>query len=498
MGLALGPWLALGLMAMACMALRLTYPYALEWMEGDEWYFAFRLAHGLSVYGDPETTGFIPHPYPPLYGWLAAVTLKLFGATLWPPRLVSLAFTALCALTITRAVWHGSRSRAATLLGPCMFLGLYGVFDTWYDLIREDIVYVGLSLAAFTLWGERPSSRWHVFGALLLLSVASLAKQPAVVTLILVSLVCWRAGLPIWLAASGLALCAVLHVGLHVVSGGWYTFWVWELPSHHEIQWARLVPGGLARAAWIAALPLGVFVLQGRARSRVGRGRGAGMEFAATARASLGVVWGTALLAAFVTGAATYSKVGSGINNWIFFGAVSCIISSIAFGHLLQSTSVRPGLRIAATVLLVVQAVACAYDPRGRIPTTADRAAGDYLVAMIQQIEGDVHVLDDAYLAYAAGKTPFVGGMTLGDLQYSGVAPPDTLMRRLRRADFAAIVLRYDPMDPKHTQPVPVAIRQTYTGHKVRIEYESEETFLPVAGGRYKPRWIVFPPLTHP
>ena len=71
---------------------------------------------------------------------------------------------------------------------------------------------------------------------------------------------------------------------------------------------------------------------------------------------------------------------------------------------------------------------------------------------------------------------------------------PDALMQRIQRRDFTALVLRYDPTDPKHTQPVPVAIRSAYTGRKVQIAYTAEDAFIPVAGGRYKPCWIVFAP----
>jgi hypothetical protein len=459
-------------------------------MEGNEWYCAFRLASGLPVYSDPNAIGFIPHPYPPLHAWLGAALVKLFGPELWAARLVSVLFMTMTSALIARAVWQRTRSRAAVSLGACMFLGLWGVLDTWYDLIRGDIAYVALTMAAFTVWAERPASARHAAGALALLAVASLAKQLAAIVLLFASIHCLMALRRPLIASIGLILCVAFYATLHAATDGWSTFWIWELPRRHPLEWQRFFPGGIARAAWIAALPLAVVGLVAFANRRTPvRGRlDAWREFGVAS------IWGTALLAAFVAGALTYSKVGSGINNWMLFAAVTCVLSASAFGRLQSMPEARRGARLLAAGLLVAQAALCVYDPRDKIPSGADRTAGDALVETIRQIPGDVHVLDDAYLAHRAGKNPYIGGMALGDLAYAGLPPPDALMQRIQRREFTALVLRYDPTDPKHTQPVPVAIRAAYTGRKLQIAYAAEDDFMPVAGGRYKPRWIVFAP----
>jgi hypothetical protein len=483
-------WTALAGLSLLCMALRIAYPFALEWMEGNEWYFGFRIATGLPVYGDPNTIGFIPHPYPPLFGWMSAAFIKIFGAELWPARLVSILFTAIATSCIGRAVCRSTRSRPAAWLGACMFLGLYGVLDTWYDLIRGDIVYTSLTLAAFTLWAERPASSRHVAGALGLLAVASLAKQTAVIVLAFASLhglVSLRRPLPI---ATGIGVCFVLHAALHFATAGWSTFWIWEVPARHAVQWGRFVPGGVARTAWIVALPLAVVAVHGFANRAKASGH-ARRRFDSLQHFELGSIWGTALLASFVAGAISYSKVGSGINNLILLAAVTCIVTACAFGKLLALTAASRAGALAAG-LLVGQAALSIYDPRAEIPTSADRAAGDALVETIRGIPGEVHVLDDASLAHRAGEQPSIGGMAIGDLAYAGHPAPEALLQRLRHREFAALVLRYDPTDPKHTQPVPIAIRENYGDRKVEIEYAAENTFIPMAGGRYRPQWIVY------
>lgn len=492
-------WTILAALAPVCMAFRVGYPYALEWMEGNQWYSSYRMANGLQVYGDPDITGFLPHPYPPLHTWMAAVALRVFGEELWPPRLVSILFTVACVALIARAVWSRTRTPAAAWLGACMFLGYYGVLDTWYDLIRVDMSYVALLLAAFTLWDARVLSPWRASGALLLAGLALLAKQPALITFSLAVAYCiWRR-VPRWrvLVPVALAVHASIHLLLHHMTDGWYTFWVWELPSGHDVQWQRFFPGGLARAVWIAGLPLGVAALQWGTSDNPLRSRGEAAGFRtrllcllrAAAGSLRGSIWGLALLASFIASATTYSKVGAGINNWTFFAAVTSVVAASALGR-------RATRRLRATchALLLLQAVLCLYDPRSKIPSSADRAAGDDLVATVRSIPGGVLVLDDAYIALRAGQEPYIGGMTLGDLNYAGHPPPESLMRRLRRRDFAAILLRFDFTDPRHVHPVPTLIRHVYTGRKVPIEYASEEVFLPVAGGSYKPRWLLFRP----
>jgi len=470
---ALGVWTLLAVTAVGCMAIRAGFAYALEWMEGNQWYAAYRMAHGLAVYADPNASDFLPHPYPPLQIALAALALRFGGDALWPARLVSIACALICTVLIASAVRRDGRDRVATWIAACLFLGSYFILDTWYDVIRVDMPYTALVLAGFALWARRPRHAGSALAGLMLVGLSSLAKQPGIV----IVAVALAAGTLLrqrrwWTTCVTVAaVTATAHALIDVATGGWYRYWVWEMPSRHALALNALVPGGIARAAWMAALPLALAI---HARRRGTRTASDGDR-----------VWDIALAATFIACAASYAKVGATINNWLPFAAATCVVTG-------RALAARPWSRL-APVLLLVQAALCLRDPRTVLPTAADRAAGDRVVTTIAAIPGDVYVMDDAYLAYRAGKTPHMGGMTLGDLHYAGEPSPPALLARLRGAAFSAIVSRYDATDARHTHPVATAIRAAYGGRKIEIPYASERTFMPVAGGRYKPRWILFP-----
>jgi hypothetical protein len=166
------------------------------------------------------------------------------------------------------------------------------------------------------------------------------------------------------------------------------------------------------------------------------------------------------------------------------FTAVACV----AVGSMLARRRVQ--VRSVAGVALAVQFVACVKDPRSLLPTNQDRAAGDGLLETIRRIPGAVYVMDDPYLALRAGKQPAAGGMTLGDLEYSGLQPPSHLIGRLERGEFTALITRFDASQLRYQQPTARAIRRGYPLRPMLLEYPSERVFLPVAGGRYKPRWV--------
>src|SRR5262249_23772749 len=159
--------------------------------------------------------------------------------------------------------------------------------------VRGDMLYVALSLAAFSLWANDTEGSRGVSAALCTLGVASLAKQPAeLVTTLIVLLFAWRRQ---WrLFVLGIALLGV-HLAGHCLlnsrTNGWYGFWVWRVPTRHAILWTSLVPGGLARVAWAAGIPVLIAFAGGALASPLAR-RG-------TRRASQDLVWSTALVTTF-------------------------------------------------------------------------------------------------------------------------------------------------------------------------------------------------------
>ncbi len=98
--------LAAGLFLLTA-ALRLTYPYDLDFVENGLLLEAWQHALGRPVYVAPNAD-FMPNVYMPLYPWLGGGLLTLTGVAYWPLRLLSSA-----AALWTAGLVRASRKRPA-------------------------------------------------------------------------------------------------------------------------------------------------------------------------------------------------------------------------------------------------------------------------------------------------------------------------------------------------------------------------------------------------
>jgi len=101
---------------------RLTYPRDVEWLEGSLLYQAFRLSHGLSVYGPPKS-GACPLLYPPLYFLGVAGLGRVFGIDYVVGRSLSIAgFVLFCVSAGWSIVRDSSpRFRGSVSLFSCSY-----------------------------------------------------------------------------------------------------------------------------------------------------------------------------------------------------------------------------------------------------------------------------------------------------------------------------------------------------------------------------------------
>ena len=120
---------------------RAAYPMDIEWLEGGELYQAYRLMHGLSVYGSPDV-GYLPLLHPPGHFVVLALAGKIFGLDYATGRLVSVAFFALASASVAREIASRCATRrerlAVPLVGVAMALTSYPVVSGVYDLTRND------------------------------------------------------------------------------------------------------------------------------------------------------------------------------------------------------------------------------------------------------------------------------------------------------------------------------------------------------------------------
>ena len=124
---------------------RLTYPFALEWLEGNSLVEVHRILAGQPLYPAP-TAGYVPDGYPPLYFAVSAAAARVLGVSYLPLRLVSLLSSLACFALLARLVQRETGSIAAGTGAAGLFAATYFATDTWFDVGRVDSLFLALSI----------------------------------------------------------------------------------------------------------------------------------------------------------------------------------------------------------------------------------------------------------------------------------------------------------------------------------------------------------------
>src|SRR3989442_9703068 len=114
-----------------------TYPFELEWFEGQAIDNVWRIIHGLPIYGPPDAT-FAASYYPPLFYFVTLPFIVASGWTLWAARLVSWMATVGAGLLGVLLVRRAGGSWAAIVFTLGTIAAFYAPTVHWYDLARVD------------------------------------------------------------------------------------------------------------------------------------------------------------------------------------------------------------------------------------------------------------------------------------------------------------------------------------------------------------------------
>lgn len=214
---------------------RVFYPGELEWMEGGIQSHVVRVAEGLPLYAAPSIE-FTAYIYTPFYYFVCALVGKIFGYGLPVLRLVSL--VSFVGTLVVIVLWTFKKTR--TVLPGIIGAGLYGATfrlgGAWFDIARGDSLLVFLLLLGAFLVLEGKSKGSAVAGAIVLV-LAFLTKQSAVVPVAGLITSSWLSGEKRDRLFSGFALFGFLlsWLGLHLSTDGWFTYYVFEMPSMHGV-----------------------------------------------------------------------------------------------------------------------------------------------------------------------------------------------------------------------------------------------------------------------
>lgn len=457
-------------------AARLNYPYELEWMEGAMVDQAARVAGGLPLYVAPSPA-FVPSIYTPLFYYLAAPLLWLLGVGYLPLRLLASASTLAVCVCMAILVRRESGSRAAGWLAAGLLLAAYRMCGTWYDIGRADMLGLALTLAGALVVRRARTAPQGVLGAGLLL-LAFFAKQSALAVWLPLGLFLLLRRR--WPAAGGfIGGSIVLLTGTTLLAdyatGGWYSYYVFELPRQHT--------AGFIDARWWGFW-------------RHDLGDHVGVALALGALWLLAALWHAreaalfhALLAGGLLGGAWFARLNAGgYHNTLIPACLAlALLLALAWSQLpawlVAGERRRQMLTIGISALCLLQFWQLRYDPRRQIPDAADRAAGDAFIAALAAVPGGVAVPYHGHYARLAGKQPSAHWMAVYDI----LRGSDAEKRQRLEADMRTAIAdgRYAALALDGTPWYAAEVARYYV--PAEMLFADEQVFQPRAGVRFRP-----------
>ncbi|MEO6596069.1 MAG: hypothetical protein ABIP94_15070 [Planctomycetota bacterium] len=384
---------------------RLTYPYEVEWMEGAMVDHSSRIENGLPLYCEPGPEH-VPFLYAPLLFWLGGLLMKLGLPGLFALRLIATSASIGCALLIGHWVRRETGRVVSGIVATGLFLAGYGWLAWWYDLARNDALFVLLCLG--TAYALRHGGRRRWLTASLLATLAVLAKQSALMWLPAIGV---GASCHDWRNACKFGGAAIAGIGaavlaMHFTSDGWSTFYLFEMPRHHGWNGDRKL--GFWTEDLLPMLPLVVLGLLGFvAQWRAGAWREA-LFLAAVGSGGLMTSWFSRL------------HVG-GFDNVMMYGfAGACVLGPTAAIATIATGTGRA--RLVGPLLLLMQFGWLGYaawqrNPgRTLLPSAEHRRAHEELFAFVQSQPGPVWVPAHGGISLRAGKGTGAHGQAIFDL----------------------------------------------------------------------------------
>ncbi|MGH7271880.1 MAG: glycosyltransferase 87 family protein, partial [Polyangiaceae bacterium] len=419
-------------------AKRFRFPVEVEWMGGGILDEVERVTHHQPLYVAPSAS-FIPFIYPPLYFWVCAAVAKAMPV-MTACRLVSLASTLVTAgllYVVSRRLGAG-RFWATT--GVALFFAAYSFCGYWYDLERCDSLSLALTAASLAIVTARRDAWLAAIGGAVM-GLAFFAKQPALIVLVggsagLVAARDWRRA-----AAFGGVGVAVIALGtmlLNEASGGWFSTYVFTVPSRHGIRpelftLFLVVDASQAFALFAATAALSATALAAAGRCWRGRVRVPEGDL---------VFFTGVLLGAFAASALGRWHLGGWRNVLLFWSTFACVAFAVGASRLEAFARGRGMATPMAAILCgaaVLQMARFGYTPDEAAPDAGRVRDARVVSETVTHLEtlGEVivsgrgHVTSPRHFHIAA----------LMDILRGGFAIPADLASGLRSRRYAAYVI---------------------------------------------------------
>jgi hypothetical protein len=470
-------------------ARRITYPYDLEWMEGGMLCHALRVVAGEPIYAEPSAR-FVSFAYTPLYPIVLGRLAPVVGVGYLPARAVSVAAFAGALIVAYAFVRRAGGSRVVAFATTALPAAAFAPTGAWYDLARIDSLFLGLTAAAVAVGWWKRNGRAGPVAAGVLMGAAFFTKQTALpfAGALGLALILARPRAAALYAATTAVLGGALLGWAHFASGGWFWTYAFGLHRHHPFDAVDAMLVTPARLLLLLAPGLVLLGLAGRRTRAPDLLYAAGMALTGLVASSLGagtewsyhnaLIPGVYFVALAVgTAAAVVETQGPLAAPLLLAAAVACAPGGLL--ALAARAAPRAGL-----------ALPLGYDLRAFMPSAADRARGDALIARLAASPGDVFVPDHSFYAHLAGKPTFLHAMNLADLQGAGLRVPRDLVEQMRQKRFAVVVV---DREEGHEEEEAIGLVPGLTRNYRLAEHLVPEGPRVYSGGRFVPCCVLVP-----
>jgi 4-amino-4-deoxy-L-arabinose transferase-like glycosyltransferase len=419
-------------------ALRIGFPYQLSWLEGVMVDHSRWILQGNQLYG-PPAVDFTPFLYTPLYSYVSAFFMKIFGAHILIPRLVSLVSSLLVLVLIWRLVKYETGSNFYALVAAGFYASFYPFVRCYFDMVRVDAFFVFLMfLGVYILRTGKKS--YSIYLSAFVFYLAVFTKQQALPMVGMMGLLLLlqdsRKFLKFTLTFCLLTVITVLY--LQQASDGWFLFYVYKFPLSHGFRsyLVTLIFRDLLLHAPVLVL-IGPYLFfkafkgENDLRSRV-------VFYLFFSIAAFGISWAS-------------RAHGGGAEN-VLMPVLLClsVLGAVSFRYFEQDLGRvnKKGVYF-AFLLIAVHFGILIYNPLSLIPTKEHYRWNKKFVDLIAGFEGDVLVTQFGYIPTLAGKKTFAH-MTAVTFGYSkgnvSVKAKRIIGRKflkaIRKKQFSAIILR--------------------------------------------------------
>jgi hypothetical protein len=242
---------------------RFRYPFDIDWLESATLYQSWRMVHHQYTYSVPGR-GYLPQFHPPGYFTFVASVGRVLGVDYAVARTISLCFFLLAIGVASRLLIRNEKDKThgwtAALLAAGCAAAAVPLIESFYDLVRFDMMSWSLCMVAAALADERRPSPRRIGWLALVLTAAVYTRLVTVPLLVVVNVFVWarnrRAG---WhLATVTTACCGLVLVGLQYVSEGYFWIYCVAVLQKHHVNPALLFAGLRAIldfAPFLPALP---------------------------------------------------------------------------------------------------------------------------------------------------------------------------------------------------------------------------------------------------